>query len=190
MVFLFTKRLLSRETDKLPSLLGLATEVAKFQNGTYYAGLWWEDMASGMLWFRGCAAELNKPSQYLAPSWSWASFSGWTLIYEDHLVNITLPDVVFRECYLEYKSDDPHGAIKSVGSIYPHLSSSWSSVKPQMCGGTKTRVWTGYWVGARREIMRSIASSIVRRKTVGTFLACSSSSLIKRSRLTRSGSIG
>ena len=26
---------------------------------------------------------------------------------------ITLPDVAFHECYLNYKSDDPHGAIKS-----------------------------------------------------------------------------
>lgn len=33
--------------------------------------------------------------------------------YEDQPAKITLPVFVFRECYLEYKSDDPHGAIKS-----------------------------------------------------------------------------
>ena len=33
MVFLYTKRLLTYDTDKLPALSGLATEVAKFQNG-------------------------------------------------------------------------------------------------------------------------------------------------------------
>ena len=114
MVFLFTARHLTYDTDKLPALSGLATEVAKFKNGTYYAGLWWEDMASGMLWFRGIAAELNKPSKYLAPSWSWASLNGWTLIYEDQPAKIALPDVVFRECHLEYESaDNPNGAIKS-----------------------------------------------------------------------------
>ena len=115
MVSSFTKRLLTYDTDKLPALSGLATEVAKFQTGTYYAGLWWEDMASGMLWFRGRAAELNKPSEYLAPSWSWVSLNGWTLIYEDQPAKTALPNVLFRECRLEYKSDDddPYGAITS-----------------------------------------------------------------------------
>ena len=110
MVFLFTKRALKYDTDKLPSLLGLATEVAKFQNGTYYAGLWWEDMASGMLWFRGIA-ELNMPSTYLAPSWSWASLNGPSLIYEDQPAKIILPNAVFRECYVD-KSDDTDRASK------------------------------------------------------------------------------
>ena len=110
MVFMFTDRLLTYDTDKLPSLLGLATEVAKFQNGTYYAGLWWEDMASGMLWFRGCAAELNKPSEYLAPSWSWASLNGRSLIYEDQPAKIILPNAVFRECYVD-KSNGSHRVI-------------------------------------------------------------------------------
>ena len=113
MVSSFAGRILTYDTDKLPALSGLATEVAKFQDGTYYAGLWWEDMASGMLWFRGRAAELNKPSEYLAPSWSWASLNGWTLAYEDQPAKITLPDIMFRECHLESKNDDKHGAIKS-----------------------------------------------------------------------------
>ena len=114
MVSLFTKRLLTYDTDKLPALSGLATEVAKFQNGTYHAGLWWEDMASGMLWFRGCVAELTEPSAYLAPSWSWASLNGPIINYEDHPAKITLPYAVFRKCHLEHKSiDDPHGAIIS-----------------------------------------------------------------------------
>ena len=120
MVFLFTRRRLTHDTDRLPALSGLATEVAKsrngtyFRNGTYYAGLWWEDMASGMLWFRDPVAELNKPSEYLAPSWSWASLNGSRLVYQNEPRKITLPDVVFRECHLEYESiDDPHGAIKS-----------------------------------------------------------------------------
>ena len=63
-------------------------------------------MASGMLWFRGCAAELNKPSAYLAPSWSWASLNGPSLIYEAQPARIALPNALFR------KSDDPHGAIE------------------------------------------------------------------------------
>ena len=113
MIFSFTKRLLKYDTDKLPALSGLATEVAKFQNGTYYAGLWWEDMALGMLWFKSAAVELNKPSEYLAPSWSWASLNGGTLGYTYVFPKIILPDVVFRKCHLEYKNDDTHGAIRS-----------------------------------------------------------------------------
>ena len=111
MVFMFTNRLFTYDTDKLPSLMGLATEIAKSQNGTYYAGLWWEDMASGMLWFRGRAAELNKASEYLAPSWSWASLNGRSLIYKDQPEKIILPNAVLRECYVD-KRDDSHRAIK------------------------------------------------------------------------------
>ena len=113
MISSFTRRLLKYDTDKLPALSGLATEVAKFQNGTYYAGLWLEDMARGMLWSKSAAVELNKPSEYLAPSWSWASLNGGTLRYSSSRPMYTLPDVVFRECHLEYKNDDTHGAIRS-----------------------------------------------------------------------------
>ena len=113
MVVLFTTRLLTCDSDRLPALLGLATEVAKFDNGTYYAGLWWEDMAFGMLWFRSDAAKLKKPSDYLAPSWSWASLNGRSITYKenDSTGNIILPNAVFRECYVD-KSDDTHRANK------------------------------------------------------------------------------
>ena len=113
MIFSFTRRLLKYDTDKFLALSGLATEVAKFQNGTYHAGLWWEDMARGMLWSKSVAVELNKPSEYLAPSWSWASLNGGTLRYSYFFPKFTLPDVVFRECHLEYKNDNAHGAIRS-----------------------------------------------------------------------------
>ena len=113
MAFSFTARQLTYDTDKLPALSGLATEVAKFRGGTYCAGLWWEDMAWGLLWYKRTGFELTKPSEYLAPSWSWASLNGGTLYPWQWPEKITLPDVVFREYYLEYKSDDPYGAIKS-----------------------------------------------------------------------------
>lgn len=113
MVVDFTARHLTYDTDKMPALSGVATEVAKFENGTYYAGLWWEDMALGMVWYKYREMELKKPSEYLAPSWSWASLNGRTFNRPFETDKITLPDVLFRECYLEYKSDDPHGAIKS-----------------------------------------------------------------------------
>ena len=113
MVAEFTAQHLTYDTDKMPALSGVATEVAKFEDGTYYAGLWWEDMASGMVWFKYHEMELKKPSEYLAPSWSWASLNGRTFNRPFETDKITLPDVLFRECYLEYKSDDPHGAIKS-----------------------------------------------------------------------------
>ena len=112
MVFMFTGRALRYDTDKLPALSGLATEVAKFNQGTYYAGLWWEDMASGLLWYRGCASELDKPSAFLAPSWSWASLNGH-LIYDDQPAKVKLADVAFHDCELERELGKPYGAVKS-----------------------------------------------------------------------------
>ena len=109
---MFTGRTLRYDTDKLPALSGLATEVAKFKQGIYYAGLWWEDMATGLLWYRGCASELEKPSAYLAPSWSWASLNGH-ILYDDQPAKIKLADVAFHDCDLEREPGKPYGAVMS-----------------------------------------------------------------------------
>ena len=112
MVLEYTDRVLTYDTDKLPALSGLATEVAKFKNGIYNAGLRWEDVASGMLWYRGGASKLKKPSEYLAPSWSWVSLNGG-VIYNSQPQQVTLADVAFHECYLERGNETPNRAVKS-----------------------------------------------------------------------------
>jgi hypothetical protein len=73
----YSRRSLTRETDKLPALSGLAAIFQRSQNLTYMAGLWHED-ANSLLWqidgFMRTADENLKPKILSrAPSWSWAS---------------------------------------------------------------------------------------------------------------------
>ncbi len=141
MVFLFTKRLLKYDIDKMPELSGSATEVSKFQNGAYYASLRWEDMASGMLWFTGRVAELNKPSEYLAPSCSWRLDTHTKISQRRSLC----PFSCFASVTWSTRAMIHTERLSRLGSIYPRLSSSWSSVKPQTGGGSMTMAWTRHW---------------------------------------------
>jgi hypothetical protein len=63
---------LTYESDRLTSLSGLASRIAKYlpQNERYLAGLWEGDLARNLLWASDHKA-LEKKST--APSWSWAS---------------------------------------------------------------------------------------------------------------------
>lgn len=75
----FTDAKLTRYTDRLPALSGLAdTYLKKLPNEEYVAGLWKGDTTRGLLWARnGSNLRLSqRPPAYLAPSWSWASVDG------------------------------------------------------------------------------------------------------------------
>ncbi|KAH7333321.1 heterokaryon incompatibility protein-domain-containing protein, partial [Rhexocercosporidium sp. MPI-PUGE-AT-0058] len=77
----YSSRCLTNETDKLPALSGLADVFHRATNYTYIAGLWRETLLKDLLWKQqwmlyGNQVEPGLPSQYRAPSWSWASIDG------------------------------------------------------------------------------------------------------------------
>jgi hypothetical protein len=64
---------LSRETDRLPALSGLAVR-ASAQFGRYLCGLWFETLALDLLWRVPLLDHGHeRPAHYTAPTWSWAS---------------------------------------------------------------------------------------------------------------------
>lgn len=77
----YSKRSLSYVTDALPALFGLASRWATRHPAptSYLAGLWQHDLQRSLLWY--CAdsfvseqaQNVARPTQYLAPTWSWAS---------------------------------------------------------------------------------------------------------------------
>jgi hypothetical protein len=143
----FSKRTLTQETDKLVAVSGLAkmishspqgTDVAapqrtlhgvpdQFVNSTaadsYVAGLWRNNFALELAW-RVFEHEKNKPSSYLAPSWSWASVNS-SVLYDFReaidewdnkptlKIDCTLDDVV-SEAKLP---SDPTGALKGAHAV-------------------------------------------------------------------------
>jgi hypothetical protein len=80
----FTRRSLTKDTDTLPALAGLAREFQRVTKDVYCAGLWKKDIICGLLWDRlpiwskdGTTRwEASMPSEFLAPSWSWAGVLG------------------------------------------------------------------------------------------------------------------
>ena len=80
----YSRLALTFSTDRLTAISGIAREIARPEMGTYLAGLWEYQLPRALLW----ASEgtvIDRPSQYLAPTWSWASIVtavspfGWRL---------------------------------------------------------------------------------------------------------------
>lgn len=72
----FVGRELTKETDKLPAIAGIADKIRQITSNfgdSYMAGLWKNDIATGLCW--GVSTR-KLPSKYIAPSWSWASRIG------------------------------------------------------------------------------------------------------------------
>lgn len=57
----YSKCKLTRGTDKLPALSGLASVFAKRSRDSYCAGLWWTDLRRGLLWHRLIRVEREAP---------------------------------------------------------------------------------------------------------------------------------
>ncbi|OQO07418.1 hypothetical protein B0A48_07115 [Cryoendolithus antarcticus] len=74
LLFIYCRRYLTNQHDKLPALSGFAHEMARLSPDKYIAGLWLADLANGLLWYPD--VEASRCSYYRAPSWSWAQFDG------------------------------------------------------------------------------------------------------------------
>jgi hypothetical protein len=65
---------LTKESDRLPALAGLAQRISKRFSCRYLAGMWEEDLARNLLWSRDPWREThscNDLSDYNTPTWSW-----------------------------------------------------------------------------------------------------------------------
>ncbi|PTB69137.1 hypothetical protein BBK36DRAFT_1112487 [Trichoderma citrinoviride] len=81
----YSKKKLTYETDRLPALSSYAKLIASKSGDTYLAGLWKNNLHRGLFWklqrrdrttFDTLMQRLARPSEYIAPSWSWASRRG------------------------------------------------------------------------------------------------------------------
>ncbi|KAL6884455.1 heterokaryon incompatibility protein domain-containing protein [Trichoderma evansii] len=82
----YSQRKLTVETDKLPALAGMASQLLTLStppedrcmsNTSYLAGLWRDDFIYGLGWARPHSSPTGtRPQHYCGPSWSWASVHG------------------------------------------------------------------------------------------------------------------
>lgn len=79
-VFLYSDTCVTRESDKLVAISGLAKMMLSLCDDTYLAGLWLRQLPTELLWQvrgrRSDGSRSYRPSTYRAPTWSWASVEG------------------------------------------------------------------------------------------------------------------
>lgn len=89
---------LTKITDKLPAIAGIARQVQLRTGDVYLSGLWKSDIERGLQWYYQPASVLTKPSssRSRAPSWSWASPDvkpGASLQLFSGTTNLSLPEI-------------------------------------------------------------------------------------------------
>lgn len=90
----YSSRHLTKETDRLPALVGLAVDFAQthhYDHYEYLAGLWSSHLPSALLW-NATASQPRRSQVYRAPSWSWASLEGAISYDSQRLSNEQLQD--------------------------------------------------------------------------------------------------
>ncbi|KAI1409265.1 HET-domain-containing protein [Hypoxylon sp. FL1857] len=83
LVKLYSRRCLTKQTDVLPAISGVARIFSGFTPGAYCAGLFESHGIISLLWAvdspqkdKTVSKTSSRPAQYTAPSWSWASLIG------------------------------------------------------------------------------------------------------------------
>ena len=79
----YTNCSLTKESDKLVALSGLAKQVDPLLQATYLAGLWSTHIVHQLLWrieFPIAKDSVRRPHLYRAPSWSWAAIESQIVI--------------------------------------------------------------------------------------------------------------
>jgi hypothetical protein len=107
----YTAGNLTNQCDKLVALSGCA-DLLQRPGNDYLAGIWSSALPQGLLW---CSegSQNTKSNDYVAPSWSWASFHGQVGHYEEISNSITLTsaiDVVSAKTIL-LSIQHPYGSV-------------------------------------------------------------------------------
>jgi hypothetical protein len=74
MIHMYWNTKITKDTDKLVAISGLAKRMGSALKDRYLAGLWEGNLPSNLLWHIHIAGGRScRPENYRAPSWSWAS---------------------------------------------------------------------------------------------------------------------
>jgi hypothetical protein len=161
----YCSRLLTFEADRLAAIAGLAKEIQRQTDFEYKAGLWAEDIHTGLLWAVNGRGE--RPETYRAPSWSWASLDirfywGTNINPNFELYMLTGnwdkdPDpesgrrAEVVACEVETSNGDPFGPVVSgrlrikgyllplaewKGTTETYINVFWSSIRSHQRGGS------------------------------------------------------
>lgn len=134
----FIGRSLSRGTDTLPALSGIAKEFQSLTTGRYCAGLWYNNLFQVLCWRRpedynhGGSKKINpgkRPSVPRAPSWSWASIDTDVIYW--HNSNDQEAFVNIKSCDIDLSGENPFGeVIRGVLRLQGFLIEAYVTAEP------------------------------------------------------------
>ncbi|KAL7951609.1 heterokaryon incompatibility domain-containing protein [Trichoderma barbatum] len=126
----YSEKKLTYEADRLPAVSSYAKLIASKSGDEYVAGLWGNNLHRGLLWkiqrrgrktFGELMQTLKRPSEYIAPSWSWASRCG--------SLNLDNSDYMKLECSILEAKTRARG-----GDIYGRVSGGHLLLCGKVCG--------------------------------------------------------
>jgi hypothetical protein len=103
---------LSKKSDRLPAIAGVASQIGELLNSKYLAGLWQTALPGDLLWRTDHTIESGQHrSDYRAPSWSWASVDGKIKHYAMQSYHPEF-SIVHRRC-IPVTETNPFGEVTS-----------------------------------------------------------------------------
>jgi len=117
----YTGTKLTRKTDRLIALQGLATQVEGLTGQQYCAGFWLNDSLPSSLLWAAAKPPFPYPQEYRAPSWSWASIDGAVNFNHDRFKGITVIQVLGTHKLPDHPHDERLGN-RQVPRVALHLS--------------------------------------------------------------------
>ncbi|KAI0967066.1 heterokaryon incompatibility protein-domain-containing protein [Xylaria arbuscula] len=72
----YSARDITKDTDRLPALLGISSALKAVAGDDYMHGLWRGGLLEGLAWCSGTKTGLSRPEKSNVPSWPWASVKG------------------------------------------------------------------------------------------------------------------
>lgn len=114
---------LTKETDILPALSGVAQKLLQRQpNMRFVAGLWESTFFEDLLWYTACYSRDNwtqeqSPSLRCIPSWSWAALNIPVRFFPVSYTNARRRFLKINQIVCEPATSDPTGQVKGGGFL-------------------------------------------------------------------------
>ncbi|KAH4038778.1 hypothetical protein HBH98_061620 [Parastagonospora nodorum] len=108
----YTTASLTRPSDKLIAISGVAQGLVSILGDEYCVGMWRRDLEIQLLWHRGeDPTSYTRPETYRAPSWSWASLDGSIVMNARHFDSSDLKAHI-EDVVPVHKTEDSTGQVR------------------------------------------------------------------------------
>jgi hypothetical protein len=111
----YSLRQLTFTVDKLLAIAGVSKLFSTVMRDDFIAGLWRQHLMEGLLWYIRVNTRTTRPSEYRAPTWSWASKDGYVIHAEPYTASWIVARALDVRCNVI--ADDPTAPPQQFGMV-------------------------------------------------------------------------